>query len=227
MAAIVMFPGASLYVKSQLSLWPSIRKESKYLLPSQPLSQHFSSSLLIRQPIRYSQTVSCYPDQSSSPRTRLNLNPSTKLFVSGLSFRTTEESLRNAFNNFGELVEVNLMMDKIANRPRGFAFLILAMLRRRNHIKQLRECMARWTRTIDSNKSRHKQSKIEAQYSGFRFITSTSSSNYGNMVVAKNFYLKATDLDLLSFTPWTCIHCTGERFGATRSVYSSDFQLYY
>ncbi|XP_059297495.1 serine/arginine-rich splicing factor SR45a isoform X2 [Lycium ferocissimum] len=121
MATIVMFPGASLYVKSQLSLSPS--KESKYLLPSQPLSQHFSSSLLIRRPIRYSQIVSCYPDQSSSPRTRLNLNPSTKLFVSGLSFRTTEESLRNAFNNFGELVEVNLMMDKIANRPRGFAFL--------------------------------------------------------------------------------------------------------
>ncbi|XP_026411709.1 organelle RRM domain-containing protein 2, mitochondrial-like isoform X1 [Papaver somniferum] len=40
-----------------------------------------------------------------------------------LSFRTTEESLRNAFQNFGELVEVNLVMDKVANRPRGFAFL--------------------------------------------------------------------------------------------------------
>ncbi|KAL0364464.1 UNVERIFIED_CONTAM: Organelle RRM domain-containing protein 6, chloroplastic [Sesamum angustifolium] len=43
--------------------------------------------------------------------------------ISGLSFRTTEDSLRNAFKNFGELVEVNLVMDKIANRPRGFAFL--------------------------------------------------------------------------------------------------------
>ncbi|XP_065006665.1 organelle RRM domain-containing protein 6, chloroplastic-like [Musa acuminata AAA Group] len=40
-----------------------------------------------------------------------------------LSFRTTEESLRNAFQNFGQLVEVNLVMDRIANRPRGFAFL--------------------------------------------------------------------------------------------------------
>ncbi|CAL9101758.1 organelle RRM domain-containing protein 6, chloroplastic isoform X2 [Musa acuminata AAA Group] len=49
--------------------------------------------------------------------------PSTKLYVSGLSFRTTEESLRNAFQNFGQLVEVNLVMDRIANRPRGFAFL--------------------------------------------------------------------------------------------------------
>lgn len=47
----------------------------------------------------------------------------TRLYVSGLSFRTTEESLKNAFQNFGQLVEVNLVMDKIAKRPRGFAFL--------------------------------------------------------------------------------------------------------
>ncbi|XP_042961820.1 organelle RRM domain-containing protein 6, chloroplastic-like isoform X2 [Carya illinoinensis] len=44
-------------------------------------------------------------------------------FTDCLSFRTTEESLRKAFENFGQLVEVNLVMDKIANRPRGFAFI--------------------------------------------------------------------------------------------------------
>ncbi|XP_073135396.1 organelle RRM domain-containing protein 2, mitochondrial isoform X2 [Henckelia pumila] len=67
------------------------------------------------------------PTQPSSAASRTHFNPSTKLFVSGLSFRTTEKSLRNAFENFGELVEVNLVMDKIANRPRGFAFLRYAM----------------------------------------------------------------------------------------------------
>ncbi|VVA95161.1 unnamed protein product [Arabis nemorensis] len=41
----------------------------------------------------------------------------------GLSFRTTEDNLRNAFEQFGKLVLVNLVMDKVANRPRGFAFL--------------------------------------------------------------------------------------------------------
>lgn len=30
-----------------------------------------------------------------------------KLLLPGLSFRTTEESLRNAFQNFGQLVEGN------------------------------------------------------------------------------------------------------------------------
>ncbi|KAK4479259.1 hypothetical protein RD792_014770 [Penstemon davidsonii] len=63
---------------------------------------------------------------SSSSTPRIPSNPSTKLFVSGLSFRTTEESLRNAFKNFGELVQVNLVMDKIAKRPRGFAFITYA-----------------------------------------------------------------------------------------------------
>ncbi|KAI4352040.1 hypothetical protein L6164_006328 [Bauhinia variegata] len=59
----------------------------------------------------------------SSSGSKPSSSLSTKVYVSGLSFRTTEESLRNAFKNFGELVEVNLVMDKVANRPRGFAFL--------------------------------------------------------------------------------------------------------
>ncbi|KAJ0968855.1 hypothetical protein J5N97_021732 [Dioscorea zingiberensis] len=62
--------------------------------------------------------VACLP---STPK--ISTTPRTKLFVSGLSFRTTEDSLRNAFQTFGQLVEVNLVMDRIANRPRGFAFL--------------------------------------------------------------------------------------------------------
>ncbi|KAG8661321.1 organelle RRM domain-containing protein 6, chloroplastic isoform X2 [Manihot esculenta] len=65
--------------------------------------------------------LACLPSPSSSAS--LPQSPKTRLYISGLSFRTTEESLRNAFKNYGQLVEVNLVMDKIANRPRGFAFL--------------------------------------------------------------------------------------------------------
>ncbi|XP_057993911.1 organelle RRM domain-containing protein 6, chloroplastic isoform X1 [Hevea brasiliensis] len=65
--------------------------------------------------------LACLPSPSSSAS--LPQTPKTRLYISGLSFRTTEESLRNAFENYGQLVEVNLVMDKIANRPRGFAFL--------------------------------------------------------------------------------------------------------
>ncbi|KAK7380127.1 hypothetical protein VNO78_32556 [Psophocarpus tetragonolobus] len=87
---------------------------SSFSISSSPLSNKTSSSVL-----------ACLPESStSSAAAKPSFSfPPTKLYVSGLSFRTTEESLRNAFENFGQLVEVKLVMDKIANRPRGFAFL--------------------------------------------------------------------------------------------------------
>nr|CCI55328.1 PH01B001I13.24 [Phyllostachys edulis] len=55
-----------------------------------------------------------------------SLHAHVALFIEGLSFRTTEESLRSAFERFGQLTEVNLVMDRVAKRPRGFAFLSYA-----------------------------------------------------------------------------------------------------
>ncbi|KAK1416573.1 hypothetical protein QVD17_32364 [Tagetes erecta] len=46
-----------------------------------------------------------------------------KLFVTGLSFYTSEKTLREAFEGFGELVEVKIIMDKISKRSKGFAFI--------------------------------------------------------------------------------------------------------
>lgn len=46
-----------------------------------------------------------------------------KLFVTGLSFYTSEKTLRAAFEGFGELVEVKIIMDKISKRSRGYAFI--------------------------------------------------------------------------------------------------------
>ncbi|KAG4939879.1 hypothetical protein AAZX31_16G193800 [Glycine max] len=84
-----------------------------------------SSSSILRNKASCSVWACLPPESSTSSSTAKPSFPSpqTKLYVSGLSFRTTEESLRNAFKNFGQLVEVKLVMDRIANRPRGFAFL--------------------------------------------------------------------------------------------------------
>ncbi|KAK7391452.1 hypothetical protein VNO78_19868 [Psophocarpus tetragonolobus] len=46
-----------------------------------------------------------------------------KLFVTGLSFYTSEKTLRAAFEGFGELVEVKVIMDKISKRSKGYAFI--------------------------------------------------------------------------------------------------------
>ncbi|KAM3282808.1 organelle RRM domain-containing protein 1, chloroplastic isoform X1 [Capsicum chacoense] len=45
-----------------------------------------------------------------------------KLFVTGLSFYTSEKTLRAAFEGYGELVEVKIIMDKISKRSKGYAF---------------------------------------------------------------------------------------------------------
>ncbi|KAI9157469.1 hypothetical protein LWI28_023080 [Acer negundo] len=46
-----------------------------------------------------------------------------KLFITGLSFYTSEKTLRAAFEGFGELVEVKIIMDKISKRSKGYAFI--------------------------------------------------------------------------------------------------------
>jgi len=50
---------------------------------------------------------------------------STKLFVGNLSFNTTENQLQDMFAAHGNVLEVDLIMDKFTGRPRGFAFVVM------------------------------------------------------------------------------------------------------
>jgi cold-inducible RNA-binding protein len=47
---------------------------------------------------------------------------STKLYVGNLSFDVTENDLRDMLSPHGPVNEINVIMDKITARPRGFAF---------------------------------------------------------------------------------------------------------
>ena len=49
----------------------------------------------------------------------------TKLFVGNLSFNTTENQLQDLFAAHGNVIEVDLIMDKFSGRPRGFAFVTM------------------------------------------------------------------------------------------------------
>jgi RNA recognition motif-containing protein len=44
------------------------------------------------------------------------------IYVGNLSYTTTEESLRQAFENFGTVNSVSLISDKYTGESRGFAF---------------------------------------------------------------------------------------------------------
>lgn len=50
---------------------------------------------------------------------------SQKVFVGNLSFDTNEETLRDAFAQFGEVVEVRCIVDRDTGRSRGFAFVTM------------------------------------------------------------------------------------------------------
>ena len=45
-----------------------------------------------------------------------------KLFVGGLSWGTTDDSLKTAFAEFGEVTEAKVITDRESGRSRGFGF---------------------------------------------------------------------------------------------------------
>ena len=45
-----------------------------------------------------------------------------KIYIGNMSFDTTEENLRQAFEGFGEVSSCNVIMDNFSGKPRGFAF---------------------------------------------------------------------------------------------------------
>lgn len=52
-------------------------------------------------------------------------NP-TRLFVGNLSYQTAENDLQDHFAQAGTVTAVNLMMDKLTGKSRGFAFIEFA-----------------------------------------------------------------------------------------------------
>nr|KYP56697.1 hypothetical protein KK1_002942 [Cajanus cajan] len=49
--------------------------------------------------------------------------PSSKLFIGGVSYSTDEQSLREAFSKYGEVVDARIIMDRETGRSRGFGFI--------------------------------------------------------------------------------------------------------
>ncbi len=46
----------------------------------------------------------------------------TNIYVGNLSFRATENDIRNAFSRYGAVASVGIVMDRETGRSRGFAF---------------------------------------------------------------------------------------------------------
>ena len=48
------------------------------------------------------------------------------IYVGNLPYTVTEEELRDAFNEFGEVTTVNCITDKFSGQSKGFAFVEMA-----------------------------------------------------------------------------------------------------
>jgi cold-inducible RNA-binding protein len=48
-----------------------------------------------------------------------------KLYVGNLAFETTENDLQDLFEKHGTVTQVNLMMDRMTGKSRGFAFVTM------------------------------------------------------------------------------------------------------
>ncbi|KAL2470450.1 Glycine-rich RNA-binding protein 2 [Abeliophyllum distichum] len=47
---------------------------------------------------------------------------STKLFVGGLSYDTNEPVLKDAFDKYGEVIQVNVVCDHVSGKSKGYGF---------------------------------------------------------------------------------------------------------
>ena len=52
----------------------------------------------------------------------------TKIFVGGLPYHTTDETLRKFFERFGEIDEAVVITDRATGKSRGYGFVSLALL---------------------------------------------------------------------------------------------------
>ncbi|CAB4317475.1 unnamed protein product [Prunus armeniaca] len=50
----------------------------------------------------------------------------TKLFVGGLSFYTNDKGLSEAFSQYGQVIEAQIVTDRVSDKSKGFGFVTFA-----------------------------------------------------------------------------------------------------
>lgn len=56
----------------------------------------------------------------------MNPNSGKKIFVGNLSWKTTEDLLRDHFQTYGEVVSVKIVVDQMTGKSKGFGFIEMA-----------------------------------------------------------------------------------------------------
>ncbi|KAM9804575.1 heterogeneous nuclear ribonucleoprotein A3 [Neosynchiropus ocellatus] len=85
----------------------------------------------------------CKMERDSEEREISEPEQQRKLFIGGLSFETTEESLRAHFEKWGTLVDCVVMRDPVGKRSRGFGFVTYSS------VKEVDEAMKERPHKVD------------------------------------------------------------------------------
>jgi len=116
------FPGEFLANKVRKKLTGTVVRVSDVLLP---ISYTISSSLtepLIRRPVEFLEDNHEEYKHITEYGTGVQKGRERKLFVGGLSWSTTDDSLRAAFERFGKIVQAQVITDRESGSSRGFGF---------------------------------------------------------------------------------------------------------
>ena len=95
---------------------------------------------------------------TASPRSAASGGESVSIFVGNLSFKASQDELRDLFTPYGDVRSVRIMKDRATRRPRGFAFIEMGEAQAAKAIKGLdgREFMGRSLR-VNTGTERNQQ----------------------------------------------------------------------
>ncbi|MFN9813080.1 MAG: RNA recognition motif domain-containing protein, partial [Deltaproteobacteria bacterium] len=80
-----------------------------------------------------------------------------KLFVGGLSWGTTDDGLRAAFERFGEVADAKVITDRETGRSRGFGFVTFGNDAHADAAVQQMDGATLDSRTINVNEARERE----------------------------------------------------------------------
>jgi len=81
--------------------------------------------------------------------TNNTINNNNKIFVGGISWQSTEESLQTYFEQYGPVESVEIMRDRTTGNPRGFAFIHLTLPATADNIISLKKNHIIDAKTVD------------------------------------------------------------------------------
>jgi RNA recognition motif-containing protein len=91
------------------------------------------------------------------------------IYVGNLSFKASEQDLREAFSRYGEVEKVSIILDRETNRSRGFAFVEMPNSQQaRAAIEGLNQTMI-GDREINCNEARERESRPSGGGGGNRY----------------------------------------------------------